>query len=180
MYNLWKKLKNLKVLNNYLASYSQKLQQASQKLEITQASLRVQPMDQSLIDQEKATLLEIAKWRNIEELALRQKSKSNWITSRDSNSKYFHAQCKIRASRNTITSVYADNGSKITDPVLVETEFISFFTKHMGTAAEEMPCLNSETIRRGPCLSYQQKFDLIRDMTNVEILAAIKGVIMQS
>lgn len=60
---------------------------------------------------------------------MRQKSRATWIDYGDSNSKYFFAQMKIRASKNTITTVYNDMGMKITDPKAVEKEFISFFTQ---------------------------------------------------
>ncbi|XP_060210676.1 uncharacterized protein LOC132637634 [Lycium barbarum] len=180
IYILWRKFmllkENLKGLNSYLASYSQRLQQARQSLEITQASLSVQPMNQALIDQERITLMEIAKWSKVEELALRQKSRAIWIKCGDSNTKYFHAQYNIRASRNTINFVYNDIGTKVTDPTQVEAEFISFFTKLMGTDTVVMPYPNSEIIRKGPCHSHQQKCDLIRAVSEVEILDTIKGM----
>ncbi|XP_060212076.1 uncharacterized protein LOC132639653 [Lycium barbarum] len=71
MFKLWMKSKmlkeGLKGLNHYLASYSQKLQQARQNREIIQAALHTQPLNQHLIDQEKETLLEIAKWKVTDE-----------------------------------------------------------------------------------------------------------------
>lgn len=82
----------LKDLNQYMASYEQRLNQARQQLEIVRANINVQPFCQSLFDQEKEILAELDKWSNIEEQVLRQKSRANWILCGDSNSKYFHAQ----------------------------------------------------------------------------------------
>ncbi|XP_059306536.1 uncharacterized protein LOC132057978 [Lycium ferocissimum] len=77
-------------------------------------------VDQLLVEQEKSLLAEISKWSNVEEQALRQKSRANWITCGDANTGYFHAQCKIRASRNAITSICDANGNKLIDPVKIK------------------------------------------------------------
>ncbi|XP_019254004.1 PREDICTED: uncharacterized protein LOC109232713 [Nicotiana attenuata] len=117
----------LKDLNHYMASYQQRLNQSRQKLEIVQANINVQPFCQSLFDQEKEILAELDRWNNIEEQVLRQKSRANWILCGDSNSKYFHAQWKIRQSKNTISSIYTKTGIKLTDPVQVESKFMVVF-----------------------------------------------------
>ncbi|WMV60256.1 hypothetical protein MTR67_053641 [Solanum verrucosum] len=105
-------------------------------------------LDQVLIEDEKEVLLQIQKW-----------------------SAYFHAQCKIRASRNTITSIYTDSDIKLTDPVQVEHEFITLFKNLMG--AETMPSPDSSLIQRGKCLTYQQKCKLITDVTDKELKDAV-------
>ncbi|KAH0765245.1 hypothetical protein KY285_001116 [Solanum tuberosum] len=51
---------------------------------------QISKINQELIDQEKQTIIELEKWSNIEEAALRQKARANWIELGDSNSKYFH------------------------------------------------------------------------------------------
>uniref|UniRef100_A0A0V0GT72 Putative ovule protein n=1 Tax=Solanum chacoense TaxID=4108 RepID=A0A0V0GT72_SOLCH len=80
---------------------------------------------------EKQTIIELEKWSNIEEAALRQKARANWIELGDSNSKYFHAQWKIRSSHNTITSICTETGLKLTEPLQIEAEFI-LFSRLMG------------------------------------------------
>ncbi|OIT33042.1 hypothetical protein A4A49_12963 [Nicotiana attenuata] len=177
---IWLKLKMLKMdlkdLNTYMASYKYQLNQARHKLEIIQNQLMTHPLDQNLIDQERLALAETEKWSNVEEQVPKQKSRANWIACGDSNSKYFHAQWKLRTSKNFIASVYNDNGVKLTDPVQVENEFISFFIKLMGEGGNVHRCPNSEVIHQGTCLTLQQKEELIQEVTRVEILNAIKDM----
>ncbi|KAK4737274.1 hypothetical protein R3W88_000971 [Solanum pinnatisectum] len=80
---VWEKLKNVK--------HQTKMQVLKEKLEIIQGKIQLIKIDQELIDQEKQIIIELEKWRNIEEAALRKKARANWIELGDSNSKYFHA-----------------------------------------------------------------------------------------
>ncbi|XP_070006032.1 uncharacterized protein [Nicotiana sylvestris] len=116
------------------------------------------------------------KWRIIEEKILRQKARVNWIDHGNSNSKYFYAQLKIRANKNTITSVYNELGVKITDPKAVEKEFTCFFKQLMGKATGLKPCPNTKFIKEGECPSMQQQQDLIQDITYAEINEAVKDM----
>ncbi|XP_019263107.1 PREDICTED: uncharacterized protein LOC109240882 [Nicotiana attenuata] len=110
MQKIWYKLKSLKeqlkVINTYMASYRQKLDQARERLDIVQNQMKQNPLAQSLINEEKEVISEIEKWSKVEEQVLRQKSKASWIECGDDNTKYFHAQWKIRASQNNITTIY--------------------------------------------------------------------------
>ncbi|KAK6786185.1 hypothetical protein RDI58_014710 [Solanum bulbocastanum] len=85
-----------KDINKYMASYKQNMHVLRKKLEIIQGKIQISKLDQELIDQEKQIIIELEKWCNIEEAALRQKARANWIEFGDSNSKYFHVQWKIR------------------------------------------------------------------------------------
>lgn len=53
---------------------------------------------------------------------------------------------------------------------------ISFFTKLMGERGSVHRCPNTEVIRQGPCLTLQQKEELIQEVTLVEIQNAIKDM----
>ncbi|XP_019241489.1 PREDICTED: uncharacterized protein LOC109228125 [Nicotiana attenuata] len=174
---IWCKLKTMKTLlkdtNAYMASYKQKLEQAREKLVIVQNQIQQNPLAHGLFDLEKDTFADIEKWSNVEEQVMRQKSKASWIECGDANTKYFHAQWKIRSSQNSITSIYTDTGVKITDPKLVEQEFISVFQSLMGDCATEIPCTNTTVIKEGPCLTTSQQRSLIQDVTNEEITNAV-------
>ncbi|KAK6775665.1 hypothetical protein RDI58_026666 [Solanum bulbocastanum] len=95
MENAWCKLKKLKLqikdINRYMASYQQKLGLAREELAIIQDQLQNQMLNQELFNKEKKLVLEIAKWSNITEQALRHKARATWVESGDGNSKYFHA-----------------------------------------------------------------------------------------
>ncbi|KAH0655238.1 hypothetical protein KY285_030120 [Solanum tuberosum] len=111
--------------------------------------MATQPLNSELIEQESVFLNDIRKWSLAEEKVLKQKSRINWINSGDSNTKTLK---------------------------LVEEEFISSFTKLMGTAVVDLPCPNVDVIRNGPYLSYQQRCLLIIPITDQEIVTAMEGV----
>ncbi|KAK4706618.1 hypothetical protein R3W88_033830 [Solanum pinnatisectum] len=83
------------------------------RLEDIQADMSQDLINQNLFDHEKVTILEIQKWSMVREKVLRQKSRACWIDSGNSNSKYFHAQLKIRTNHNSISSTYTENGVHI-------------------------------------------------------------------
>ncbi|XP_019224938.1 PREDICTED: uncharacterized protein LOC109206559 [Nicotiana attenuata] len=147
MQQIWCKLKNmkeqLKEINAYMASYKQSLEQAREKLDIIQSQMKQDLLAQAPFNEEKAALDEIEMWSNVEEQVMRQKSKACWIECGDANTKYFHAQWKIRSIQNSITSIYTDTGMKLTEPKLVEQEFISVFQSLMGDSSTELPCANT-------------------------------------
>lgn len=72
------------------------------------------PQNQNLINEERLVIVEINKWSTVEEQVLRQKRKATWITSGDANTKYCHAQLKVGAIRNSISSIYTEGGIKPT------------------------------------------------------------------
>lgn len=63
---------------------------------------------------------------------MRQKARATWIECGDSNTKYFHAQWKLRVTHNAIVSIYTESGEKLTNPKMVEEEFIVVFASIMG------------------------------------------------
>ncbi|KAK4708816.1 hypothetical protein R3W88_029741 [Solanum pinnatisectum] len=151
MVKVWEKLKQLKVklkdINKYMDVFSQKLHRHIQD----------DLMDQMLFDQEKMLLLESEKCSRVEEQVLRHKSRATWIECGDANSKYFHAQWKIRCSHDVINFIYTENNTKLTDPRAIEAEFIGVFTRLMGTSTSNFPCLNVEVVNTSVCLTLQQQ-----------------------
>nr|XP_016475845.1 PREDICTED: uncharacterized protein LOC107797465 [Nicotiana tabacum] len=83
---------------------------------------------------------------------------------------------KLRTNTNTINSIYTDLGDNVSDPILVEEEFVKFFRKLLGENNTTCECPNSEVIRQGPCLNMQKKKDLIKVVTRDEILQTIKDM----
>ncbi|XP_019259627.1 PREDICTED: uncharacterized protein LOC109237728 [Nicotiana attenuata] len=83
---------------------------------------------------------------------------------------------KMRASRNSITSVYSERGFRVTEPKEVEKEFVTFFKQLMGTATGIKPCPNTKIIKEGVCLSMQQQQELIQEVTYEEVDAVVKDM----
>ncbi|XP_060202415.1 uncharacterized protein LOC132630831 [Lycium barbarum] len=186
MFQLGKNLKHLKEnvrgLNSVLASYAQKHQQASQQLDITLAKMRSAPLAQTLIDTEKRLLADIRLWSNVEEQAPRKKSRALWITCGDSNSKYFHAQCKIRSSRNNITSVYDDMGKKIIEPHLVEKESGKILKTFSVTAVTLVQKFANPTLVKDyrPIACYTTMYKIIKKVLTNRIKEVIGTIVSPS
>ncbi|XP_019264258.1 PREDICTED: uncharacterized protein LOC109241890 [Nicotiana attenuata] len=119
---------------------------------------------------------ELEKWSTVEEKILRQRSRVNMIDCGDSNSKYFYAQLKMRAIRNSISSVYNAGGIRVTEPIEIEKEFVEFFKQLMGTDNGLKHCPNAEIIKEGVCLSMNKQLELIKEVTHEEINESIKDM----
>ncbi|XP_019242167.1 PREDICTED: uncharacterized protein LOC109222251, partial [Nicotiana attenuata] len=146
MYSIWRKLKMLgnkvKEPNKTYNSVGDKVNKLEERLSDIQQKLDKDLFNESLIRAEKEVLLQLEKWQNVQEKVYRQKSRAIWITAGDSNTKFFHGHLKARQAKNRISTIYKEDGLKLTDPVLVEKEFTSFFEKLLGTKAAELPCLD--------------------------------------
>ncbi|XP_021742995.1 uncharacterized protein LOC110709090 [Chenopodium quinoa] len=70
-----------------------------------------------LHSREKDCIDNLKKWLKIDEEAWKQKSRIQWLSSGDSNSKFFFASVKQRRHINRIIFLYDDAGIKLTNPV---------------------------------------------------------------
>ncbi|KAH0764715.1 hypothetical protein KY285_000586 [Solanum tuberosum] len=82
----------------------------------------------------------------------------------------------MRRSQNTITSIYTERNIKLTDPRAIENEFISVFSGLMGECADDLPCVDTMVVRAGECITVQQQKELIREVSQMEIIDAIKSI----
>ncbi|KAG5572395.1 hypothetical protein H5410_062161 [Solanum commersonii] len=131
---------------------------------------------QSIESKDKKLLQDIEKWSKVEEQVLRHKARALWVESGDGNSKYFHAQWKMSRSQNTITSIYTESNIKLTDPRAIENVFISVFSGLMGDYADELPCVDTIVVRDRECITVQQQKELIREVSQMEIIDAVKSM----
>ncbi|XP_019237091.1 PREDICTED: uncharacterized protein LOC109217306 [Nicotiana attenuata] len=171
MQQIWSKLKNmkeqLKEVNAYMASYKQRLEQAREKLDIIQSQIKQKPMSQTLFNEEKITLDEIEKWSNVEEQVMRQKSKACWIECGDANTKYFHAQWKIRSSQNSITSIYTDTAIIKEGPCLTisqqRTLIQDVTMEEITEAIREMPKDKAPGVDGFPVEFFTRNWELVKE-----------------
>ncbi|XP_019260707.1 PREDICTED: uncharacterized protein LOC109238677 [Nicotiana attenuata] len=173
MYGVWQKLKlveaETKQLNKEYSSLEGRIMNLKHKLGEIQDKLAEDLFNGSLINEEKEILIEMEKWGTIHERVLRQKSRATWISLEVSNTRFFHAHMKARQARNRISSIQNEQGVLITDPKLIQQEFLQFFKKLLGTAAEELPYIDTTVARNGPCLTIDQQKDLIKPFTTEEV-----------
>lgn len=112
----------------------------------------------------------------IEEIALRQKSRVQWLQVGDSNHAYFHASMKHRYSRNRITTMYDEQGNFLTEPHQVEAEIHRFYKGLLGTSAKELDGVDLTTMKLGPQLSGEARALLCAPITVPDIEAALKDI----
>lgn len=154
---------NARHMNRELSSLDRKLNLMRVELEEIQMQMSTDLFYGQLITKEKDLLQQIEKWEGIHEQILRQKSRATWIQAGDSNSKFLHAQIKASQARNRIGSICNEQGIRLTEPKLVEKEFVQFFQKLLGTCADELSSLDINIVKLGPCLTKETTGDARTD-----------------
>lgn len=119
MKNVWEKLKAVKhALKKFHAkSFSKahyKVEELKKKLAALQALPELQS-DVNLRTEEKEIPKQLKKWSHIDESILKQKSRINWLSMGDSNSKFFLTATKVRNIRNKIFLLHNSQGVVLTD-----------------------------------------------------------------
>src|SRR5688572_9079429 len=91
-----------KLHSKEFASIEDRIRKWEETLDMVQTDMQANPTNDQLHIQEKEAITQIKKWRMIEDKALLQKSRINWLRNRDENSTYFHAIIKERRTSNGI------------------------------------------------------------------------------
>ncbi|MQM06192.1 hypothetical protein Taro_039013 [Colocasia esculenta] len=89
------------------------LLQCKQNLQDTQEALQLNPFDDQLITKEKDNCRKYLQAMKCEESLIRQKSRENWLTLGDSNTKFFYASIASRRARNHIKKFKDDQGNAL-------------------------------------------------------------------
>lgn len=180
MYAIWRKLKLIeqatKDLHREYSTLEVKIQHIRDKLNHTQTKLNGDRFNDLWIQEEKNFLLQLKKWEDIHESVLRQQSRAIWIAQVDLNTKYFHVHLKARQSKNRVTSIYDEQGTLVSDPVLIQQQFTNFFYKLLGESALEIPCINVEIARDGYCLTLAEQQSMMLPVTTEEIEQTMKAM----
>ncbi|XP_056685657.1 uncharacterized protein [Spinacia oleracea] len=129
---VWEKLKlvklKLKTLHKLeFQGISSKIDQARLQLDSIQNQLQQNHSDSFLLSQEHICSAELRKRLRIEEVALRQKSRLQWLKVGDSNSRFFFAAVKERNRVNRITELIDDNSNKLVKPADIQGEVLKFY-----------------------------------------------------
>ncbi|KAK1404832.1 hypothetical protein POM88_004437 [Heracleum sosnowskyi] len=127
--------------------------------------------DGELIEQERILIANLKKWLEVEESALRQKSRMHCLKVGDSNHKFFYSSVKERLRINRITALYDDNDVKLVEPSDIEKEIHKFYGGLLGSCASQLPAIHLPTMRSGPTLSLDDKEVLCKSIMLCHILA---------
>ncbi|KAK1325014.1 hypothetical protein QJS10_CPA01g02277 [Acorus calamus] len=105
----------------------QALSRSCMELDNAQAFLQQCPHDPTLISFEQ-TARDIYT-RNLfqEECFLRQKSRQLWLSSGDSNNKFFYDSLKSQSAVNTISRLKASNGTSLSTPTEIKDHIVQFY-----------------------------------------------------
>ncbi|XP_056691942.1 uncharacterized protein [Spinacia oleracea] len=180
MFKLWCKLKKVKAELKKLhkedfSGLTEKIALARSELDNVQQNLQTTSIPE-LLNQEVVCIKQLRHWLRIDEIALRQKSRIQWIQLGDSNNQFFFSTVKERARFNRISILYDDNGTKLVEPDLIQAEILSFYKKLLGTSANTLPSIHLPTMRNGPTLNNDARQELCRNVTDDEIDLAMHGI----
>ncbi|XP_019238224.1 PREDICTED: uncharacterized protein LOC109218324 [Nicotiana attenuata] len=181
MNKVWKKLKMLKIKLKQLNSQDfnstgQRIQATRAKLEGIQDQMFGPGNDIDIVAQEKEAKMELAKWLEIEESIMKQKSRIKWLKLGDSNTAYFHTCVKNRQATNHIGRLTDSAGQILMNTTEVETEILKFYKQLLGTSATQLPAVNTKVMQQGYKLSKQQQMQLIRPVIGDEIKQTLQGI----
>ncbi|XP_075080165.1 uncharacterized protein LOC142165528 [Nicotiana tabacum] len=108
-------------------SIGHKIQVARSKLKGIQAQMTLPRNENEAILQEKVAKFELAKWLEVEESVLKQKSRIKWLKLGDSNTTYFNAYVKYRQTSNHIGRLTNSAGQILQSAIEVEKDILSFY-----------------------------------------------------
>ncbi|KAK1314810.1 hypothetical protein QJS10_CPA01g01582 [Acorus calamus] len=150
----------------------QKLKHNRDHLAVIQRLLHDNPMDPTMISQEKEARLNYANLLVEEESFIRQKSRQNSIQLGDSNSAYFYASMAARKARNTLRKVRLQSGEFSDDPKIVMAESIGYYKKLLNNE-NRVPI---PPIAFSNSLSCSDNVALSSPVTEKEIWKALQGM----
>lgn len=162
----------LKQLNTrWFTGVSDKI--AGFRRELYEVQLQSQHGNLSEIQREKDLLAQIEKWDKIEESIWQQKSRIDWISLGDSNTRFFHAAVKQRQNCNAIYKLVTAEGRELRGQEQIKNEIREFYKKLMGNANEELPMLDRAVMRSGAKLNIHQMRELAADCIESEVKEAL-------
>ncbi|KAL7145768.1 hypothetical protein ABFS83_07G108700 [Erythranthe nasuta] len=179
-FKLCRKLKMLKqplkALNLKAFSHiSSRVTQATADLEEAQNNLQRNLGDEHLAEN-VAQLSKRAQFlANAERSFYTQKAKCNYIKMADRCNKFFHGVVKKRNKQNHIATVEKSDGSFTTSYTFMIREFLDFYKELLGTEVNCQP-LDTQIARDGPTVSREQADLLIAEITDEDVLAALKSI----
>lgn len=104
---------------------------------------------------------------------LKQKSKCHWLREGDQNTAYFHRCIQQRRVTNRIYAIKDKAGILREKPDDIEAAFLDFYKELLGTKAEQRTHVNSSLVRNGKVVVKEDKVDLCRPFTTMDVKEAM-------
>nr|XP_009763385.1 PREDICTED: uncharacterized protein LOC104215309 [Nicotiana sylvestris]XP_016465127.1 PREDICTED: uncharacterized protein LOC107788003 [Nicotiana tabacum] len=127
-------------------------------------------------NRKRNTKKQLEKWSTIEEGIYRQRSRIQWLQLGDSNTAFFFASMKRRATQNQIKFLHDDKGRLINKPEDIEQEIVGFYKGLLGSSTNSIPAINPSIMRKGPGLTRSQQLQLIALFINEDVMKALQEI----
>ncbi|KAH0651308.1 hypothetical protein KY284_031220 [Solanum tuberosum] len=138
--------------------------------------MKVRPISQDIIDEEKLLRTKLAKWSMIEENIYKQKSRVQWLKLGDDNNVYFFASMKGRKAQNQINMLTREDGTVIRDATNVTKEVVGFYQKLLGQCNKHIEATHPEVLKDGPVLTREQQMFLIQPFKDVDVKETLMSI----
>lgn len=176
----WNRLKAVKeamkgLHNRAYSNARQKVDDYRQRLKCIQAQSDLQQNVQLQLE-ERELYNQYRHWSKVDDSIMKQKSRIDWMTHRDTNSKLFFTATKVRKARNNISILYNDQGVLLTKPEEIQEEIVGFYRSLLGTAAPIIQAIDLQTVRAGASLSLEARSRLLVPITKQEINDALNNI----
>ncbi|XP_074297900.1 uncharacterized protein LOC141628691 [Silene latifolia] len=157
MFRLVSKLKSLKSglkqLNKEQFSDIENLTSVAElSLKQFQESLALDPLNEQLMQNERACAHEVSELRKARAQFLSQKAKCDWIKLGDENTSYFHARIKRRRARNIVFQVRDINNNLCSSPESIQQAFEEYYKSLLGTS-KQVRGVNRRVVTSGKCVT---------------------------
>nr|CCA65981.1 hypothetical protein [Beta vulgaris subsp. vulgaris] len=180
MKNIWVRLQAVKrALKSFHSKKFSKahcqVEELRRKLAAVQALPEVSQVSE-LQEEEKDLIAQLRKWSTIDESILKQKSRIQWLSLGDSNSKFFFTAIKVRKARNKIVLLQNDRGDQLTENTEIQNEICNFYRRLLGTSSSQLEAIDLHVVRVGAKLSATSCAQLVQPITIQEIDQALADI----
>lgn len=141
-----------------------------------QKQIQLDPLNTTLIGEESELAKTYHRLKQASELFLRQKTKIQWLTQGDQNTKVFHSFMKARRNENRIFFINEAGVQSLTNNEKFAHTFVDFYTKLLGTTRESGAHVCSNLVRVGSIVNEEQRAMLEADFTNADIKQTLWGI----
>uniref|UniRef100_A0A2C9VDX7 Endonuclease/exonuclease/phosphatase domain-containing protein n=1 Tax=Manihot esculenta TaxID=3983 RepID=A0A2C9VDX7_MANES len=177
MFKLWSKLKDLKQNlrkpnKREFFDIFERVCKYIQMLERVQTRLQEDPLNQIVLDEERAIVNQFWRLLRQEEDFYKQHSRAYWIRISNSNTKYFHNFVKIRNVRTKIMSLKLHDGENF-DQGKINAAIVEFYKTLIGSNEFSRQHACTEIIKSRVIVSEEEADELCSIVTNKEIKATI-------
>ncbi|XP_047340247.1 uncharacterized protein LOC124943821 [Impatiens glandulifera] len=141
MFQVSEKLKILKSClqmfdKRKFSNISTRVSEARLILEDLQKRMLGDEVSQSLFQEEKEVITKFRALSSLEENYIKQKSRQNWLSLRESNTSFLYRKCSTRNLRNWVHRIKTSDGVIVQGKQLVHDEAIRFYRDLIGTRRE--------------------------------------------